>query len=412
MKNLKVLAVLCLVTLASCSPKEGTFKLVSYTVGKPITISFAELRASIEVQEPQAMVESGKMYRYGDYVFVNENNEGIHVIKGLGEERLEKVKFIKIPGNKDVAVRDGYLYADSYVDLVVFDISDINNIQLVNILENVFPNIYFNYVEGADWFDFSEVDFENEIIIGWELEKETLVVQVFDDWFESGGVSAGTGAADIGNGGSLARFKIVGNYLYAVDQANLNVFEISNLSEPISIGTEYVGQEIETIFNQGEYLFIGSSSGLFIYNISTPSDPQLTSTISHILGCDPVVVQDDYAYVTIRGGNFCGQEFSQLEVIDVSDKANPFIETTVDMVEPYGLGVRNESLYVSDGEAGLKLFNIADPQAIFLEDQFEDVHVLDIIPLEDKLLMVGDNTLYIYHYIDANLELVLTFNLD
>ena len=151
---------------------------------------------------------------------------------------------------------------------------------------------------------------------------------------------------------------------------------------------------------------------MFIYDISTREDPELVSSLAHILGCDPVVVQDDYAYVTIRGGNFCGQEFSQLEVIDVSDKANPFIETVVDMVEPYGLGVRNESLYVSDGEAGLKLFNIADPQAIFLEDQFEDVHILDIIPLEDKLLMVGDNTLYIYHYIDANLELVHTFNLD
>lgn len=411
MKSFKLLTVLCLLILAGCSPNDRTYRLVSYTVGKPITISFAELRASIEVQEPQPVVESGKMYRYGDYIFVNENNEGIHVIKGLDEERLQKVKFIKIPGNKDISVRDGFLYADSYVDLVVFDISDINNIQLVNTLENVFPNFYFNFIDGADWFDYAGVNFENEIIIDWELVRESHVERVYSDFFESGGVT-GVGAVDIGSGGSLARFKIVGDYLYAVDQANLNVFEISNLSEPISIGSEYVGRQIETIFNKDEYLYIGSAGGLHIYDIQTPEDPEWVSSLDHILGCDPVVVQDDYAYVTIRGGNICGQEISQLEVINVSDKTNPIRETIMDMVEPYGLGVRNESLYVSDGAAGLKLFNIADPQAIFLEDQFEDVHILDIIPLEDKLLMVGDNTLYIYHYIDANLELVHTFNLD
>ena len=65
-----------------------------------------------------------------------------------------------------------------------------------------------------------------------------------------------------------------------------------------------------------------------------------------------------------------------------------------------------------DGEAGIKLFNIENPTDIFLENEFEDVHILDIIPLEEKLLMVGDNTLYIYHYLDGNLELSYTFNLD
>lgn len=412
MKIAKVLFVLSLFVSVSCSNKDDAVEMVDFTVGKPIKISITEIRNAVAVEDPQPTTESGKMYQYEDFVFVNEKNEGVHVIKGLEEERLQKVKFLRIPGNKDISVRDGFLYADSYFDLVVFDISDINNIQQVHTLENVFPNYYYNYIEGADWFDFAGVDFDNEIIIGWELVVESYPIEEYDILEIGGGNDASGNVSIAGVGGSLARFKIVDDYLYAVDDSNLLVFEISNLTEPIFKGTEYVGSEIETIFHNDGFLYLGSSSGMFIYSLAVPQEPLFVSTVSHILGCDPVVVKDNYAYVTIRGGNFCGQEISELDVIDISDKSNPYIATSVDMIEPYGLGAHNESLYVSDGEAGIKLFNIENPTDIFLENEFEDVHILDVIPLEEKLLMVGDNALYIYHYLEGNLELVHTFNLD
>ena len=412
MKIVKVLFVLSLFLSVSCSNKDDTVETVNFTIGKPIKISITEIRNSVAVEDPQPTTESGKMYQYEDYVFVNESNEGVHVIKGLEEEHLQKIKFLRIPGNKDISVRDGFLYADSYFDLVVFDISDIDNIEHVNTLENVFPNYFYNFIEGADWFDFEGVDFENEIIIGWELVVESYPVSVYEI-FEGGAINDATGnVSSTGTGGSLARFKMVGDYLYVVDNSSLLVFEISNLTQPIFEGTEYVGSEIETIFHDDGFLYIGSSSGMFIYSLAVPQQPLFVSTISHIMGCDPVVVKDDYAYVTIRGGNFCGQQISELDVIDISDKSSPFIATSVELTEPYGLGVHNKSLYVSDGEAGIKLFNIENPTAIFLENEFEDVHILDIIPLEEKLLMVGDNTLYIYHYLDGNLELSHTFNLE
>lgn len=409
MKIVKVCFVLSLLMTIGCSDKDDPVETVDYVVGKPITVSVAEIRNSFEVLAPQPTSESGKMYQYQDYVFVNENNKGVHVVKGLNDERLQKIKFLNIPGNKDISVRDDFLYADSYKDLVVFDISDIDDIQLVTIVEDVFPNYYYDYVDGADWFDFTGVDQENEIIVGWDLVVETY--PVID--YEGIGVEAsGDVSNGVGNGGSLARFKIVHEYLYVVDESDLIVFEISNLSEPIFLGTEFVGRDIETIFHNDGFLYLGSSSGMFIYSLAVPGQPMYVSTISHILGCDPVVVKDNYAYVTIRGGNFCGQEVSELDVINISNKYNPYIESVVELTEPYGLGVRNESLYVSDGAAGIKLFNISDPTTIFLENEFIDVEILDIIPLEDKLLMVGENVLYIYHYLDGNLELKHTFNLN
>lgn len=417
MKIAKVLFVLSLFLIFSCSEKDDQVETADYVVAKPITISLAEIRSSVAVQEARPTEEAGKMYQYEDLVIVNENNKGVHIIKGLADERLQKIKFLKIPGNKDVSVRDGFLYADSYFDLVVFDISDIDNITHVNTLENVFPNYFYGHAEGADWYDFESVDFENEIIIGWNLVVESHPVIQYDIFNEGGAVgqfsdAGGGNVSTIGNGGSLARFKIVENHLYIVETDYLMVFDIISLTDPVFKGTQYVGPVIETIFHNDGFLYLGSSSGMFIYSLAVPEEPLFLSTVSHILGCDPVVVKDNYAYVTIRGGNFCGQDISQLDVIDISDKSNPFIATSVEMIEPYGLGVRNESLYVSDGEAGIKLFNIENPTGIYLENEFEDVHILDIIPLEEKLLMVGDNTLYIYHYLDGNLELTHTFNLD
>ena len=51
---------------------------------------------------------------------------------------------INIPGNYDIATKDDYLYADSYIDLVIFDISDVNSIKEVNRIKGSFQNYYEN----------------------------------------------------------------------------------------------------------------------------------------------------------------------------------------------------------------------------------------------------------------------------
>jgi len=59
------------------------------------------------------------------------------VVDNTNPNNPRKIAFIKIASNVDVSVKDDYLYADSIKDLVVLDISDINNIKQINRLENV-----------------------------------------------------------------------------------------------------------------------------------------------------------------------------------------------------------------------------------------------------------------------------------
>ena len=407
MKPQRIIFVLLIVLLAvGCTKDDPKFQ--EYTLATPITISIADLRAQVAVEAARDISESGKLYVYGDYIFVNDINEGIHVIDNSNPAMPTKLKFLRIPGNRDISVKGNVLYADSYMDLVYFDITDVTTISQLGRLENVLP-VNFNW-PVADDYATQDIDYSSEVIIDWTLTTEVREIPTFYEdilTINSGNQSA----VDTGIGGSLARFKIVNDFLYAVDSDNLNVFNISNLSNPISIGSNYVGWRIETIFSDGNYLYIGSNAGMFIYDIVDPASPQFVSEVSHIMGCDPVVVQDDFAYVTIRGGNNCQQEISQLDVIDISNKATPFIVTSVEMEEPYGLGVRGNELYVSDGRSGLKLFNIENPETLFLESLFPEIFVFDVIPLEDKLVVVGDSQLKQYIYTGGDLHLISTLNL-
>ena len=113
---------------------------------------------------------------------------------------------------------------------------------------------------------------------------------------------------ETGRGGSTARFAIAQNTLYTVDNSSLRVFSLATPSKPVYLKTEHLGRNIETIFPRGENLFIGSQEGVFIYSIQNPQQPNFLSTFRHIQACDPVVANDNHAFVTLRSfDNFCGR---------------------------------------------------------------------------------------------------------
>ena len=105
---------------------------------------------------------------------------------------------------------------------------------------------------------------------------------------------------DSGQGGSMARFTIKGDYLYTVDHQTLKTFDISSAESPeyLKNKDQYLDFGVETIFTMDTLLFIGSRTGMYIYNITRPDFPQQMSYTPHITSCDPVVASGNYAYVT------------------------------------------------------------------------------------------------------------------
>jgi hypothetical protein len=139
---------------------------------------------------------------------------------------------------------------------------------------------------------------------------------------------------------------------------------------------------------------------MHIMDISSPEEPVKLSTYEHVRSCDPVVVDDNYAYVTLRSGTSCQGFSNQLEVIDVTDLRAPQLLEVYPMTNPHGLGIDNTTLFICDGNDGLKAFDASDIHAIDknLLAHYKNINATDVIPYNEILIMIGTDGLFQYDY--------------
>ncbi|MFC2086556.1 LVIVD repeat-containing protein [Bacteroidota bacterium] len=210
-----------------------------------------------------------------------------------------------------------------------------------------------------------------------------------------------TGGAEHGVGGSLARFTIANDYLYAVDDDELKILNIENPETPEFVKEIQVGFGIETIFIRERLLFLGSRFGMYIFDISSPRNPVQLSNYQHIYSCDPVVADDEYAYVTLSTSTNCGRNTNELQIVSIKDPSSPYLVKNYSMSNPLGLGIKDDILFLCDD--GLKIYNISDVLNINLIQKFS-IAANDVIPLDNHLLVIGDDGLYNYQYQNDSLK--------
>lgn len=377
----------------------------TYMTYQPVYLDLDSLRDEVSFGEPKQIEEPGGIYYKAGYVFINEKTKGIHIIDDRTPEAPVPVGFITIPGNYAMAARGDFLYADSYSDLLVFDISDEQQPALVKREEDVF---------GDFTGTMAYLDQEHNAIVTYvETEYEdTDCGENRSGWFWGGmaedsntrflaqSASDGGGANDTGESGSMARFVVDGQTLYAVDYSKLNVFDVSAPESPGKQGTVDLGWGIETIFPYQNKLFIGAMDGMYIMDNADKLNPELLSKYEHTTSCDPVVVQGNYAYVTLRNGTECAGYTNQLDIVNISDPTNPTLAKTYQMLNPHGLAINGECLFICEGTHGLKAFNVdqQNPTSITQTKFHEGIDAFDVISLPNILMMVGKDGFYQYDY--------------
>jgi hypothetical protein len=386
----------------------------------PVYMTYEDLRSSFEVTGGVDLVEPGKIYFKDQYMYINEYRKGIHVVDLSDAASPVQKAFINIPGNVDMAIRNNLLYADSFTDLVIIDISDPLQPAEIKRVENLFEYLIPPY---DTQYPLDEIDQEEGVILEFKVKEITREIYynpypwpIYYDYamLDSRSVKYNAPAGSSGNtygvGGSMARFITYDDYLYVLESTyKLKSIDLSDADHPTVINEQYLWGNIETIFIAGEYMYVGSSNGMHILSLEEPSVPILLSTYQHITSCDPVVVDGDRAYVTLRAGNFCGGTQNLLEVIDIADKHAPERMVSYGMTEPYGLGIDGNTLFVCEGEHGLNVYDATDPYRITSNKiaQFSQIHAHDVIPLSSFLFMIGDDGFYIYDYSDlSNISLV------
>ncbi len=137
----------------------------------PVYLDWTSFRNSTQLLEPREIISQGKIYATETALFISEPNVGIHIIDNSDVSNPVKTGFLRVFGNLDMAGKDNYLYADSFVDLLVFDISDINNITLVRRELDVFPYDAYQTFSGmrgpGSYNSFEEYNKKKGVIIGW-----------------------------------------------------------------------------------------------------------------------------------------------------------------------------------------------------------------------------------------------------
>ena len=399
-----LIPILCIIYSCDDTVKET----VTYKISEPIFMPTEAFRGSVRVsEEPVEIKKQGKICFHEGYLYISEPEKGIHIIDNRTPSNPQSIGFIELLGNADLAIRNGMLYADSYIDLVWFDISNPAKPSYVNRLEDVFQKALPILPDDCWLIDyemcFSQDGKQKGIVIGWKVVERTEEANKYSGCITNGDYASvgGTEAnGSYGKMGSMSRFGLYKDYLYTVINNEMTVFNVANSEPVVAANNIYIGWDVETIFSYKDNLFFGTPFGMRIYSVADPIRPEYQSSITHVYGCDPVVVENDIAYVTIHSGNLCGQENNELFIVDVSDVKYPRQIVSYTMTQPKGLGIDNGTLFVCD--EGLKIYNAEDPQTIMSKQlaHHKGMNGLDVIPFDNVLMMIAEDGLYQYDYSD------------
>lgn len=378
---------------------------VEYTINEPVLMSVAEFRNSVNVTtKTKNIEEKGKICFYNGYLYISEPEVGIHIIDNRNPSSPQSVGFIELLGNKDLAIREDKLYADSYIDLVWFDLTNPAKPVLTDRLEEVFPDA-LPCLENDYGYNYSlcrsALIEKRGVVVGWEVKKYSEEVTRYKYKGELAmDASSNSGGMANGVNGSMSRFGLYKDYMYAVIDNYMTIFDLTGGTPKKVVESIPVGREVETIFPYKNCLFLGTPTGMVIYSVENPLMPEYMSSIWHVFGCDPVVVENDIAYVTIHSGNLCGQNNNELIIVDVSDVRSPRHIVTYNMKKPKGLGIDNGTLFLCDD--GLQVFKVGDPQQLMANRlvHYSGMEGYDVIPYNNVLMMIAEDGLYQYDYSD------------
>jgi hypothetical protein len=376
-----------------------------YTFYRPVYKTKASVQNAITAAAPTLISNAGKIVWKDHYIFLNEVDKGVHIIDIANPANPVNLYYIAIPGCVDIAVNGNYLYADCYTDLVTIDISNPANAKLKKVNEGVFPHRIYNgyYLDTTniitEWLRIDTVvtsRFSGTLTqsLNQSLSLRNNFLMQFVSSVASIAFSGGFGVA-----GSMARFALSNERMYTVSNTDLKVFNISQAASPEFTGKQVLPLgDIETIFPYKQNLFIGSRSGMFIYNTINPDQPQKRSQFIHSRSCDPVIADDNFAYITLWGGSSCGGFSNQLDIVDIRNLSAPTLLRTYPLTSPKGLSKDGDILMICDGKEGLKLMNVATASFVTPIKTVGGFEGTDVIAYNGIAIVTAKDGLYCINY--------------
>jgi len=171
---------------------------------------------------------------------------------------------------------------------------------------------------------------------------------------------------------------LIDDYLYAISGDVIQLFNVEGGRDPELWAAVQLDFSIETLFPYGNYLLVGADSGVFILDNSDRANPVLIGEFIHVtLSRDPA--------------EFPNENTDRMDVVDISDPANPQLIHTINMQGPRGLALDGDLLHVCDGDAGIKTFSIENPTEPNLQFVLPNDQCVDMIVAGDILITFSED---------------------
>jgi hypothetical protein len=160
---------------------------------------------------------------------------------------------------------------------------------------------------------------------------------------------------------------VSGNYVYVTTVSALNIYNVSNPAKPTLIGSialngSPTGLSINNVTVVGNYVYIVSSSpDFYIVNVTTPSNPIISSTTTaHLTSPVALSVVNGDAYISDFSGNY-------IAIFNVNNPASPSYITSINTgasSNPAGSSIQGQYLYVAEsGTNAVSIINISNPSS-------------------------------------------------
>jgi len=374
----------------------------TYTMYIPVYTKKTTVIASINGDAGHAITKAGQIYIKDSYIYLNEYNAGIHVIDNSNPSHPVQVAFLNIPGNQNIGIRGNTLFADMYSDILAIDISNIKQVKVVDTLLSAIP--YRNTGQN------------DQVITGWIKKDTTVDVEtrtgppvLYDipgtNFYSVNAAASAAAAASLGStgiAGSTATMTLVGDYLYVIPEPHsLNTINISDPTKLALSSSINAGFDIETIFPVRNRLLLGSKEGVYIYSLDDASKPAKIGEFLHGRACDPVIADQNYAYVTLRSGTSCGGSANELDILNAQDLSAVSMLKSYPMTNPSGLGKDGSTLFICDGP-DVKVFDASDPSQLKQLSSIAVSAAYDVIANNHVLLVASPTGLDQYDYSDPS----------
>lgn len=196
--------------------------------------------------------------------------------------------------------------------------------------------------------------------------------------------------------GSRARFALTADHLYLINGQNLDVFALSPSGNPVLKKTTPIDFiSLDTIYALGNRILLGNSAKIFMFDITTPDNPELTGEADFLRSCKKLGIVGNAGYVTTRVATDC-YGFNGLQVYDFSAGVNPLSGQVFEITGKYYRNIAQYDRHVYIAGQGLDIYDVSNPLSPELKHtiqthQFSDLHIYN-----DHLLGIVNGGILVY----------------